>query len=476
MTANARSELAVKWSALDRLGSQAVQFIISIILARLLLPEEFGLIAMLTIFFAVAQSFTDSGFGAALIQKKEISQVDKCSIFYFNILVGFLGSLLVYFVAPAVADFYSQSDLESLMQFLSINILISSFSLVHFSLLSKELKFKKHAVVSLASALLSGVAGVMLALNGAGVWALAIQQVVSNAIRSILLWRLSDWRPSLTFSTAALKEMFGFGSRMLAAGLLDNFFKNFYLLVIGKIFPPAILGYYVRAQGLKDVVSLNLTQIITRVAFPVFSSIQDENERMKRGLKRALGFSSFVVFPSMIGMAAVAEPLVLSLLTEKWLPSVFYLQLLCIVGLLLPLQALNLSVIKSKGRSDLYLRLEIIKKGLIILNVAITWRWGVEAIIIGQIILSFLNYYINCYFTSRFIKYSLWEQLTDVALVFFLALIMGSGVYWLGVFLPGIGAGFLLLTQVIAGVGLYVLLCWIFRVPAFKEVSGFFGR
>lgn len=460
---------ATKWSAVDRLGSQGVQFLISVILARLLLPEQFGLIAMLTIFFSVAQTFLDSGFGAALIQKKDASHIDKCSIFYFNILVGVVAAVAVFFAAPAISVFYSQPILEPLTRFLSINLIINSLSIVQFSILSKELNFKGHAKVSLASTALSGILGVYLAVNGFGVWALAIQQVVYSSVRTVLLWIVSDWRPSMDFSIDSLRQLFGYGSRMLMAGLLDNLFKNIYLVVIGKLFPPALLGFYSRAHSLKDVVSLNLTQIVTKVSFPVFSSIQDDNENLRKVFKKSLVYSAFLIFPAMLGLMAVAEPLVATLLTEKWLPSVFYLQLLCVVGMLLPLQALNLSIIKSKGRSDLYLRLEIVKKTLVVINVLVTWRWGIEAMIIGQIVLSFCSYFLNSYFSKHMIGYSLLRQVRDVVPILVSSIIMSAGVFSLRWLIPSVDYLSLLLTQLFAGVFLYLFLCKVFCLSVVSD-------
>lgn len=461
---------AAKWSAVERLGSQSVQFLISVILARLLLPEQFGLIAMLTIFFAVAQTFVDSGFGAALIQKKEVSHLDKCSIFYFNILVGAGAALLVFSTAQSISVFYDQPVLEPLTKFLSINLLITSLAIVHSVTLSRELNFKAQAKIGIVSSVASGIVGVSLAVAGFGVWSLAIQQVASNGIRVVLLWAVSDWRPSLCFSIASLRTLFGFGSRMLLAGLLDNFFKNIYLIVIGKLYPPALLGFYTRAQGLKDVVALNLTQIISKVSFPAFSSIQDDNEILKELFRKSLVFSAFVIFPAMLGMIAVAEPMVVSLLTDKWLPSVFYLQLLCVVGMLLPMQALNLSIIKSKGRSDIYLRLEIIKKFLIVINVAVTWQWGIEPMIIGQVILAICSYALNSFYAKPMVGYSLFAQISDVMPIFVASLIMSIGVFSLGLMISDLNFAALLLVQIIFGATLYVFLCRIFRIALIDEV------
>ena len=381
------------WSFFERVGQQGIQFFISIILARLLLPEEFGLIGMLTIFMAIAQSFMDSGFGSALIQKKEATHVDECSIFYFNILVGALmaGGLCV--TAPWIATFYDQPLLVPLTRLLSLNLVINAFGLVQTQILTRQINFKTQMKVSMLATLLSGIIGVTLALQGFGVLSLVVQSLSSNLFRTIFLWCFNTWRPTWVFSFRALREMFGFGSRLLLSGLLDTIFRNIYLVIIGKIFSPAALGFYSRAKSLQQLPVNNLSSVVCRVTFPVFSTMQHDPVRLKRGVKRALGTMMLVNLPLMIGLAVVARPLVVVLLTEKWLPCVFYLQLLCVAGVFYPLHVINLNVLTSLGRSNLFLRLEILKKILTVVAVVVTYRWGIAAMIYGQIVTSFLAYY-----------------------------------------------------------------------------------
>lgn len=464
---------SVIWSAIDLLGSQGIQFAISIVLARILLPEQFGLIAMLTIFFAIAQSLMDSGFGSALIQKKDASYLDECSVFYFNIFLGFISCIAIYLVAPLIADFYNQPSLELLAKFLSLNLIINSFALVQFTLLSKRLDFKSNAKISLVTTLISGCIGIYLALDGWGVWALAIQQVVSNICRTVLLWLVSSWRPAMIFSFTSIKQMFGYGSKMLLAGLLDTVFNNLYLIVIGRLFSPASLGYYTRAESLSSMISMNFTQIISRVMFPVFSSIQGDSKRMKRGVRKSIIISTYIIFPTMIGLASISEPLVLILFTEKWLPSVPYLQLLCLAGMLLPLQAFNLSVIKSSGRSDLYLLLEVLKKIMVVITIAITWRWGVIGIIYGRVVLSVLSYILNSYFTRYLINYPIEDQLKDIIPALLLALIMGFVLYYMPVAILPANVLLVLVLKIIIGVIAYILLSYLFKVPLFFELAHF---
>ena len=457
------------WSFLERIGQQGIQFIISIILARLLLPEQFGLIAMLTIFMAVAQSFVQSGFGSALIQKQDASHLDECSIFYFNIFVGFFVAAVLFFTAPWIADFYRIPLLAPLARVLSLNLVINAFGVVHTTLLTKRIDFKPQMKVSLVATVLSGFIGVAMANNGYGVWSLVAQSIGSNLFRTALLWLFLPWRPSWMFSLDSLRSMFSFGSKMLFSGLLDTIYNNLYLVIIGKLFSATDLGYYTRAQQTQQLPVENLSTTVGRVTFPVFSSIQDDEARMKRGTRKALSTLAMVNFPLMIGLAVVAKPLVLVVLTEKWLPCVPYLQLLCMVGLLYPLHAINLNVLIAMGRSDLFFRLEIYKKAMITAMICITYRWGILAMIYGQIATSVIAYYMNSYYTGKLLSYPITEQIKDFVPVFGLASVMGCGVYLAG-YLSVQSSMKLLISQVLIGVVLYIFLCSLTRISSFMEI------
>ena len=460
---------ALSWSFLESIGLQGIRFAIGIVLARILFPEQFGLIAMLTIFIAVAQSFLDSGFGAALIQKRDVTQIDTCSIFYFNIMVGVVAAGVLCLIAPLIATFYNQPILTPLTRALSLVIVINSFGLIQTSILSKNIDFKAQTKVSLIAGIISGIMGIILAIMGFGVWSLVVQQITSTFFRTLLLWFFSDWRPTLIFSFRSLREMFGFGSRLLASGLLNQIFDNIYLLVIGKLFSARDLGFFTRALNFQELPSSTLSRMVDRVTFPVFSSIHDDPARLKRGLKKALTTLVLVNFPMMIGLAVIARPLVLMLLTEKWAESIPYLQLLCFVGLLFPLQVINLNLLKALGRSDLFLRLEIIKKVLIIMNIAITWRWGISCIIYGMIVTSIISYYLNSKYTGILIGYSILEQVRDMCSCLIMALLMGTAVYALG-FLTFPNYYSLLFLQVTFGSFVYLILCRMFRITAFMEI------
>lgn len=457
---------ALSWSFFESLGEQGVRFVIGIVLARLLFPEQFGLIGMLMIFMAVAQTFLDSGFGAALIQKKEATQKDICSIFYFNIVIGLAVSGVLYLAAPWIAAFYNQPILTPLTRAMSLVIIINSFGLIQSTILSKQIDFKTRTKVSLIAGIISGIIGVTLAATGFGVWSLVVQQISSAFFRTVFLWFLNTWRPALIFSFKSLREMFSFGSRLLASGLLDQIFRNIYLLVIGKLFSATDLGFFTRAQTFGDLPSHTLSGMVERVTFPVFSTIQDDPVLLKRGLKKALTTLVLANFPMMIGLAVIARPLVLVLLTEKWAESIIYLQLISILGLLYPLHIINLNLLQALGRSDLFLRLEIIKKILVVLNIAITWRWGISAMIYGMIATSIFSYYLNSYYTGLLIGYPIREQLRDLFIYLILAVLMGMAVHGAGL-LPFPNHWSMLLVQIILGIIVYGGLCRLFRLTAF---------
>jgi len=425
---------------------------------------------MLLIFMAVAQSFLDSGFGAALIQKRDPTPTDICSIFYFNIVVGLVAAGILCLAAPLIAAFYNEPILTPLTRALSLTITINSFSLIQTMILEKEIDFKTQTKVSMIAGVASGIIGVFLAVMGFGVWSLVFQQVSAALFRCICLWFFSTWRPALLFSLQSLREMFKFGSRMLASGLLNQIFNNIYLLVIGKLFSATDLGFFTRAQTLQAIPSETLSTMVGRVTFPVFSTIQDDPARLKRGLKKALTTLVLVNFPMMIGLAVIARPLVLVLLTEKWADCIPFLQLLCLAGLLYPLHLMNLNVVQALGRSDLFLRLEIIKKILIVINIAVTWRWGVSAIIYGIMVTSAISYYLNSHYNRVLIGYPIGEQLRDLSSYLIMALLMGMIVYAAGL-LPFPNYWFMLLMQIPIGLLTYACLCQIFRLEAFMEIS-----
>jgi teichuronic acid exporter len=429
MSENLKSKTVrgVLWSATERFSVQALQFILGIILARLLLPSDYGLVGMLTIFMAISQTFVDSGFSSALIQKKNRTETDYSTVFIFNIGVGLFVYLLLYLSAPFISEFYNSPELTLLTKVIGVNIIITSFSVVQQAKLNIILDFKTQAKASLSSAFIGGCIGIALAYKGYGVWALVAQSLIINSLRTIILWHVSNWQPTTGFSKKSFDTLFSFGSKLLVTGLLNTIFINLYYLVIGKVFNARELGFYSRAKQFQKFPSENVTGILQRVTFPVLSMIQDDNIRLEKTFRIMIRLSTFVVFPLMIGLAVVSEPLIRLLLTDKWMPAVPLLQLLCVAGITYPVHALNLNVLSVKGRSDLILKLEIIKKLIITCAILVTYSFGVKAMVIGQIITAAIAFIINTYYAGEMIKYGTWKQIKDMLPVAAITLIMALG-------------------------------------------------
>lgn len=460
---------ALSWKFFGNIWGYGVRFVTGIVLARLLFPEQYGLIGMLTIFIAVAQSFMDGGFYSALIQKREVTQADICSVFYFNIVIGMAAAGLLCLIAPWVATFYKQPILKPLMRVLSLTIVIGSFGNIHYILLTKQINFKIQFKVGILAGVLSGITGIVFAIAGFGVWSLAIQQISSAFFNTVFVWCWNAWRPAWIFSFKSLRDMFGFGSRLLASGLLIQIFGNIYLLVIGKLFSATDLGFYTRAKNLEELPSRFFSWNVGIVTFPVFSTIQHDLAQLKRGVKKVLTSVVLVNFPLVIGLAIIARPLVLVLLTEKWAECIPYLQLFCGVELLFPVILINQNLLQALRRSDLFLRLEIINKGLLVINIAITWQWGISAMICGMIVLSIISCYLTSYYSGGLIGYPIWEQLRDLLPYLFMAVLMGLLVFGAGlVWFPYYWV--MLLVQITIGIVIYISLCRLFRLPAFMEI------
>jgi O-antigen/teichoic acid export membrane protein len=458
------------WSTIERFGQQFLHFLFAIVLARLLSPSEFGLIAMVTLFVAISQTLVDSGFGAALIQKRDANHLDECSVFYFNIAVGGVGACMMFLAAPWIARFYSQPQLEPITRWMSLLLVINSFGTIQNRILMKRVDFKSLFHVSAIATPISGVLGVVLAFRGYGVWSLVIQQLFFNFLHVCLLWFFVGWRPGWKFSLASLQSMFGYGSKLLATGLLDTVFQNMYDLVIGKVFSASQLGFYTRAKMTQQLLAQNLHATVSRVTFPIFSSIQNDKLRLRDGARKGLVYLGTINFPLMIGLCVVSKSFVSVVFTDKWLPCVPYLQLLCVVGLLYPLSAINLNILSAQGRSDLTLRLEIIKKSVSIVLLVIGWPWGVTGIVMGQVLSSIIAYYINCFYTARLIDYSVVKQVKDLMPVLSIALVMGVIVSMVG-WIDYPSELMRLVVQVFIGIGSYGILCRVHRIETYQAIE-----
>ncbi len=414
------------WSTIERFSTQGAGFIIGILIARMLSPDDYGLIAMVGIVFAISGVFVDSGFSSALIRKKDRTESDLSTVFYFNILIGLIATGLIFLSAPFIAKFYDNSELTNIIRVLSINVFIGSFGSVQQTLLSIRLDFKTQAKISLVCTIVSGLVALWGAYNNYGAWALVMQMVTSSFIRPIMLWSLVKWKPTKAFSKESFKSLFGFGSKLLVSALLDTAYNNIYSIVIGKVFSPAKLGLYSRASQLAAFPSSNITGIIQRVTFPVLSEIQDDDVRLATNYRKLLRFSAFIVFPMMIGLASVAKPLIEILLGDKWAGSAIYLQIICFAMMWYPIHAINLNLLQVKGRSDLFLRLEIIKKIIGVSILVITIPMGLLYMCIGQIVSSLICLIVNTHYTGKIISVGYFKQMKDLSPILVSSLIMGG--------------------------------------------------
>jgi len=460
---------AVIWSGVERLSGQLIRFVIGVILARLLVPAEFGLIGMLAIFMGVAQAFVNCGFGEGLIQKQNTTYRDECSVFYFNIAFGVFTGAILYATAPWIADFYRQPILISLTRLMALDVVISSFGIVQTMLLTKEIDFKTQLKVSVIATAISGGIAVGMAMRGFGVLSLVAQLLIGDALRVILLFVFHAWRPAAVFSLSSLRELLPFGSKMFASGLLNSIFTEIYSLVIGRVYSPAALGLFTRAKQTQQLPVDNLCNIVGRVSFPVFASVQHDKTVLKRGVRKAARGLVMISFPMMVGLALVARPLVLVLLTKKWEACIPFIQLLCIGGALLPLSMVHLQAIAAQGRSDLFLRLELIKKTLIGIAVALTFRYGVKGLLIGDIVVSLISCYLNSYYSVQLIGYSWKEQFQDLLPYLWISAFMGACVWLAGTLPPWSGNSGRLAAELATGVIAYSLGCRFCRLSAFSE-------
>lgn len=456
------------WSSVERFSNQGVQFVFSIILARLLSPSDYGIIAMVTIFFAVAQSFVDSGFSNALVRKTDRVEEDLSTCFYFNIGVGIIAYIVLFLIAPLVANFYNQPILSPIIRITGLGVILNSLCVVQQALFTIKIDFKSQAKITLSATVISGIVGILLAYQGYGIWALVWQGVVSSIVRMGLLWLMSKWRPRTGFSKSSFNYLFGYGSKLLASGLLDTIYNNIYPIVIGKFYTPAQLGNYSRALGWAQLPSANITSILQRVTFPVLSTIQDDTLRLQNSYRRLLKLSAFIVFPLMTGLAAIASPLVRVVLTAKWDGCVLYLQILCFALMLYPIHAINLNLLQVKGRSDLFLRLEIIKKIIGVVILIITIPLGITAMCLGMVFSSIICLIVNTYYTSRFIDVGLLTQLKDLRIILINSLVMGGGIYILTSFIDI--EGLKLVMGIVIGFLLYFIESFYFSKAELQEV------
>lgn len=403
----------VKWNAIGRFSTQGVNFIIGLILARLLSPSDYGVVGMVGIFFAIAQTFIDSGFGSALIRKNDCTDTDYSTAFYFNVIVGLVCCILLWIASPFIADFFNTPILKDLVKVMSLNMFVSSFAIVHGTKLTHAVDFKSQSIIKLITAIISGVCGVLMAYKGFGVWSLVYQQLIATGLRVVLLYVVTKWLPKLEFSKGSFKYLFNFGSKILAASLLHTIYANMTTMIIGKFYSAKDLGYYSRGESLATYPSTNITGILQSVTYPVLSKIQDDQGQLINAYRKLISMTSMVIFFGMFLLAALAKPLIITLLTAKWLDAVIYLQVFCFAYMFDHICALNLNMLYVKGYSNLVLKLEIIKKTISISMIIAAIPFGVLAICIARALYTQIAVVINTYYTGKLFGLGYVKQVKD---------------------------------------------------------------
>jgi O-antigen/teichoic acid export membrane protein len=465
-----RTVSGLTWSFIDQGAVNGIQFVVGIILSRLLTPHEFGLVGMITIFISISRSFVDSGFTQAIIRKNNATQTDYATIFYFNILISVIVYFILFFSSPAIGAFFEEPKLVLILKILSLTLLFDAFAIVQRARLTKRIDFKLQTKISIIASVSSGIIGILMAYEGFGVWSLVAKILSRHALISIFLCIWNRWIPTLEFSIKAFKDMFSFGSKLLLSGLINTAYRNVYKLIIGKFFSAADLGYFTRAEQFKNLPSQNLTTVIQRVSYPVLSTLQNDMQKLKQSYRKLIRSTMLITFVLMLSLAAIARPLIITLIGDHWLPSVIFLQLLCFEGIIYPLSAINQNMLKVQGRSDLYLKLEIIKKILAIPVIVIGIFISIEAIIIGMIINSFIAYILNSYYSGKMIGYSNYDQLKDILPSFLLGLSIGLVLLLLDCFIP-LPVSLILIMQITSGIILFIFLSELFKMKDYKYIK-----
>ena len=457
------------WTFGQQFGNQLIGFIVSVILARILLPAEFGLVGMIAVFVAVGNSLSQGGMTQSLIRSGELDQEDYSTVFYFNLLTSLLLYIIFFFSAPFIADFFGYPILIPILRIYCLTFIISAFSAVQLARLTKKMDFKTQTLVAIPAAVVGGALGVFLAYSGFGVWSLVWSSITSSLVSTVQLWIYSGWMPGLVFNYSKFKNHFGFGYKLALSGMLDKIFNNIYLIVIGRYFNASQVGFYTRAESLKQLPVSNISYALNKVTFPLFASIQDDDVRLKIVYQKLMKMVVFIITPILILFAVLAEPIFRFLFTEKWLPAVPYFQILCATGILYPVHAYNLNILNVKGRSDLFLKLEVIKKVIIVIAIIIAIPYGILALLYGQVVLSIIAFVINTHYTGKFINYTTKQQAKDIIPIIILAFLSGVLVLLLDFFSLN---NFIDIVRI--GIGGTLGLCIYLAAAFFLKFSSFF--
>lgn len=457
------------WRFAERCGYQIVMFLVAIVLARILAPEDYGTIALITVFVTIMQVFVDSGLGTALIQKKDADDADFSSVFYFNFTACLTLYLLMFLAAPFIADFYNNQNLTPVIRVLSLKLVVAGLKNIQQAFVSRNMLFKRFFFATLGGTLCSAVIGVSLAYLGYGVWALVFQQLSNELIGTLILWLTVKWRPKLLFCWERLKSLLSFGWKLLMSSLLETTYNNLCNLIIGKMYSPADLAFYNQGQLFPNVIVSNINASIDSVLLPTMSKVQDDYNRIREMTRRAIKTSTYIMAPLMMGLAFCAEPIVKLVLTDKWLFCVPYLRIFCITYMFYPIHTANLNAIKAMGRSDLFLNLEIMKKVVGLVLLFSTMWYGVMAMAYSLLVGTVASMMINSWPNQQLLKYSFKEQIKDIFPSILLAIAMGFCTYFIG--LIDLPTGVLVCIQVILGLVLYISISAVLNIDSYRYLK-----
>ena len=457
------------WSGIDNIAQYAVSFVVSIVLARLLSPDDYGLIGIIAIFTNICNAIISGGFSSALIRKKEANDQDYNTVFLVNIGMSVLLYSVIFLCSPLIARFFSREELVALTRVSSLTMIIGALAMVQQTKLTKRIDFKTQTKITLIASLTSGVTGIVMAFLGFGVWSLVAQGIVLQILRTALLLFYNKWMPRVEFSRDSFRELFGFGWKLMVVRILDSVWKELYQVVVGRFYNPATLGQYTRAKQFSQLFSSNLTGVIDRVTYPVLSEIQDDKARLASGYRRIIKTTMFIAAVGMLSLGAVSEPLLYCLIGPRWCEAATYLPLICISGSLYPLHAINLNMLAVQGRSDLNLILEIVKKIIALAPLFIGAIVGIMPMLYANLVTSVISFFLNSHWSGKFIGYSSWMQIRDIAPSYGVATVVALSVWFLK-YLP-LSNWIILPLQVVVGVAVFIFTCKITRLPEYEEAK-----
>lgn len=459
------------WTFSDTIGTQAIQLLVQIILARLLLPRDFGIVGMILVFIALSNAFIDGGLTNGLIREKKITQEDYSTVFFFNLFTSVTLYLLLFFSSGIISRFFTQPTLKPLLRVVGLLLPISSFSSIQRIMLTKDIQFRVQTKINIISAILSGGLAIVFALMGFGVWSLAIKMLIMQLLQTSLFITVKHWKPSFTFSMRSFKTLFSFGSKVMVSELISTLYENIYMLIIGASFSATTLGYFSNARRLSEAAVTSITTAIHKVSYPVLSTVRLEEERLKRGYRQIIKASAFVIFPLLIGLIAIAPTLFEVILGDNWIPAIPYFQILCISGLLYPINSINANLLQVQGRSDLYLYLNTGIKvlGVVCITSIIFLGLGIYGLLWFSVIESCVSFFIYTLYSKKIIGYSFWEQVKDVSKSLCMSVSV-AGIVFLLSSLYSENSVSLLLLQIISGMCLYILLSILLQSKEFQFI------